>query len=330
MKKTWGLAALLMVAILCAMPWACSSSKSAPVGPSGGGSGTDSPTPTVTVTTTPTPTPDCASVPDISPAINALAVGGVTDIMGDDTIGMPGLDLEGFGPTGSLFGFQVNAAVTLHFSLCATENPPNSDRDMWMAIRAGSCGSRVDLVSNDDSCDLLPQLPAFYPTPGVNYYVVAADAGPGSPFKMRVLSGPVPGAVQMVSPVSTPQTTVQGNQLSCAAAFNLGTLGTGDSAAEGSIEDEVYTDDYYQFQTQNNGGVTVTLDSYDNGLNQADFEIFIYDDCPDSSSNFIGSSTTPGATSQQFIFTAAAGGSYIVDVNAAFGAGPYRLTLQTP
>jgi hypothetical protein len=332
-KRIFGVLLLLLFPAL--LPLACKSGGNSLSSPSGPPGPTSTFTPTFTPSPTPTftPTPNCTTVPDISAAINSLSNGGITDISGDDATDTPGLYLDGLGSTGNIFSFHVSSAVTLSFSLCPTENPPESDRDMILAIRSGYCGTRTDIAFNDDACDLLPEIQGFQAAPGVDYYVVPMDYGQGVSYDLRILSGPVPGLVCTMTPVSTPQAVPQGQQPDCTTAYPLGTLGTGDSVATGHLDDEVNTDDYYSLVPTNSGTVTVSLDCYDNGLNQADFQIFGYQSPCGSPETLISngsSSTTPGATFQQFNFPATAGVTYIIDVDAYFGGGPYRLTLQTP
>ncbi len=334
-KLAFGISVLVLLPVL--LPWACNSGGNSPSSPSGHGSGpiatftstfTPSPTPTLS------PTPNCATVPDISAAINSLSNGGITDISGNDATDTPGLYLDGLGSTGNIFSFHVSSAVTLTFSLCPTENPPDSDRDMILAVRGGSCGTRTDAAFNDDSCDLLAEIQGFLAVPG-DYYVVVMDYGQGSPYDLRILSGAVPGVVCTVSPTSTPQAVYAGQHPNCSEAYDLGNgaqLPTGDSAVTGSnLDDAVNTDDYYSFVPANSGTVTVSLDCYDNGLNQADFQLLAYDGCPDSNQNFVASSSAQTAVqSLNFPVTASAGVTYFIDANAIFGGGTYRLTVQTP
>jgi len=313
---------------------ACNSNS--PSSPSGGGSPSFTPTPSFTPSPTPTlsPTPDCTTVPDISSTINGLSSGGITDILGNDASGTPGLYLEGLGSTGNIFRFQVSSPMTLTFSLCPTENPPISDRDMILAIRSGACGATADAAFNDDSCDLLPEIPSFHASPGITYYVVPMDYGPGAPYDLRILSGPLPGVVCTVTPVSTPQALPAGQHLTCAAAYDLGKgspLSTGDSVGTGQLDDSTNTDDYYSFIPANSGTVTVSLDCYDNGLNQADFDLYGFSGCSSGTDQGpVNSSTAPNTVFQQFNFNASAGATYFIDVNAYFGGGTYRLTVQTP
>ena len=105
-------------------------------------------------------------------------------------------------------------------------------------------------------------------------------------------------------------------------------MGTGQRIGTGQIDDSVNTDDYYSFTPSHSGAVTAaTLDCFDNGMGATDFDIYGFSDCPTATS--VGASTSTNPV-ERFTFTATAHTTYYVDVNAYFGSGTYRLTVQTP
>lgn len=318
---------------LALLPLACGGSKggNAITSPAGSGNNSSQATntfsPTQTLTPTITNTPDCL---DATP-IATTSING-PDIHGNDTGDTPPMNLEGTGPNGDLYSFTLTSTTTLSFSLCPTED---ESRDTYMILRAGHCWNQSGEYTNDDACDYLSELTNLSLGAGTYYLLITENGGDGpAPYILRVRSGTISGPVYTVTSTATATAVPSGEQLNCSVARDLGAgspLPTGETIVTGQLDDVVNTDDYYMVEPANSGTVTITLDGYDNGLNQADFDLYLNSGCSGTTdTGFITSSTTVGATSQQITFTATGGTGYFIDVYAAFGAGTYRLTVQTP
>jgi hypothetical protein len=310
------------------VPLACNSGNgNSPTSPSHSGlpTNTNTVTATPTSTATITPTPNCQdATPIATTSINGPA------IQGNDATDLPPMNLDGYGPNGDVYTFTLSSPATLNFSLCPTDD---DERDMVMILRAGHCWSPDTVFGPDNACDSLPEITGFPATQVGNpyYLIVAENGGDGAdPYTLLVTSGSVPGVICTVTPTSTPQAVAEGEQQSCQAAYNLGSLGPGDSVATGYLTDDADTDDWYTFTANDSGPVTVTMDCFDNGLGQVDFDIYGFNSCPTTSGSSVGSSSSENNPEEQFVFTAMAGATYFIDANAYFGGGPYRLTIQVP
>lgn len=289
--------------------------------------GTCPPTPTYTRTITPTPTntPSCTGYTDVTSNIDGA------DINGDDTTSTPALiNFEGFGPHGTVYTFTLTSPKVLNFSLCPTED---GNRSTFLAVRSSCWNPGTDLASNSGYCDNLSEVVGLS-LPSGTYYLVMGDSpsAPTSlgPYVLRIKSGNLPSVVATVSPTSTPQAVPSGTYSSCTSPYDLNggsQVGTADRVATGQIDDTTNTDDFYSFTPSHSGSVTVTLDSFDNGMNTADFDIYGDSNCPLGGTGWSSSGVTPV---EQFTFTATAHTTYYVDVNAYFGSGSYRLTVRTP
>lgn len=313
---------ILFLTVFCTLlSLACNGGGNGPAGPtSGPPAATATPTTTTTSTPTATLTPSCTGYTDITANI------GGADVQGNDSTDFPAMDLEGTGPNGDVYTFNLSSAATLTFSLCPTDD---FDRDTYLFLRSGHCWNKTGELSNDDACDLLSEIAGAVLSPGTYFLIVTENGGDGpGPYTLRITSGAVPVVVCTATPVSTPQAVPVGQHSSCSLAYSLGSLGTGDSVATGHLDDSVNIEDWHSFTPVNGGTVTVTVDCYDNGLGQADFEVFGYGQCPAGSS--VGSSTSQGTTVKQFIFVALASTTYYLDIFDNFGSGNYRLTVQTP
>jgi hypothetical protein len=96
----------------------------------------------------------------------------------------------------------------------------------------------------------------------------------------------------------------------------------------GQLDEIVNTDDFVSFRPASSGTVTVTLDCFDNGLNNVDFDIVAASNCT-ASPNIVGQALTVNPV-EQFTFSGNAGTTYYVNIEAFLGSGAYRLTVQTP
>lgn len=315
---------LMLSGLSILSPFACSKSgNNNPTSPSGGGSDstlTFTMTPTQTFTPTVTLTPNCLGFTDVTANIDGPPVAG------PDT-GVPAMDLGGYGPNGDVYTFTLTTTEILNFSLCATDD---DTRDMVLFVRQNYCWNETGQLFNDDDCDLLPELTGESLLPGT-YYIIAADynsAVPPAPYTMIIKSGSL-SPIYTVTPTVSSTAITPGTHPSCSVAYDLGqgSQVTGEYVVTGQIDDTVDVDDYYSFDPLNTGPVTVTMDGFDNGLGQADFDIYGYSNCPTSTS--VGSSTTTNPV-EQFSFSVTAGSTYYLQANAYFGGGPYRLTVQTP
>ncbi len=280
---------------------------------------------TPTPSLTPTETPSCSGYTDVSGNIDGA------DFGGDDTSSTPSLiNLEGYGPNGNVYTFTLASPKTLNFSLCPTEDP---NRITFLAIRSSCWDSSTDKATNSGYCDDLSEIVGLSLSAGTYYIVMAEGSGsiPG-PYDLRIKSGNI-GTVCTVTPVSTPQAVTPGTYNSCSNVYDLNggnPISTGERVGTGQIDDSINTDDYYSFTPRNNGPVTVTLDCFDNGMCTTDFDIYGFNNCPvGGTPTSVGSSNTTNPV-EQFSFTASGGTTYYVDVSAYFGAGTYRLTVQTP
>lgn len=320
-RMCFGLIFLVILSIF--IPLACSQSGSNnnPTSPSSGNSNSATTfTPTATVTSTPTitPTPDCVGYTDVTSNIDGASIAGL------DT-GKPAMALEGYGPSGDVYTFTLTTTKILNFSLCATDD---DSRDMVLFVRQNHCWNESGESFNDDFCDLLPEITGVSLGPGT-YYIIAADhdaSVPPAPYTMIIKSGNL-SPVYTVTPTVSSTALTAGNQRTCAAAYNIGNSVTGEYVFTGQLDDTVNVDDYYSFTPLNSGTVTVTMDGFDNGLGQADFDLYGYSNCPTVTS--VGSSTTNNPV-ETFSFLVTAGATYYLQANAYFGGGTYRLTVQTP
>jgi hypothetical protein len=298
------------------------------------GSVTSTPTRTGTAqTSTPTPTntpnPGCPSVADITVNINGADYEG-------DTAGHtlpPGINLDQAGSfNGDLLTFTLSGPQTLDFSLCPTED---IQRNLALYIRP-NCSSSTGEAYNAGFCLGLPQITGLSLPAGTYYAILSANGGASTltSYSLRVKTGSVASAVCTVVPSVSPVAVTAGTYQNCSNVFPLNggsPLGTGQAIATGQLDDTTNTDDFYTFTTSHSGTVTVTLDCFDNGMNNVDFDIYAATTCPTDGTDplLIASGATTDPV-EQFTINAAAGTPYYIDVSAFLGGGNYRLTVQAP
>ena|GEM_PF-2393707 len=312
---------------------------------------TISPTPTITRSPTPTPTgktatatftatpsPTGSPVPTNTPNANCPTNADVTsyidgaDYVGNDTghtisAGIP-LD-HGGTYIGDVLTFTLTTAKTLNFSLCPTED---LSRATIMYIRS-DCTNISGESFNLGYCAGLPQIVNLSLSAGTYYIILAESGGDGpAPYALRIKSGSTASPICTVVASASPVNLTPGTHMSCSAsfAFNGGVTASGQRIGTGNLDDTTNTDDFYTFVPAVSGTATITLDCFDNGLNNVDFDIYAADTCPGSGKPpLLGQSATTDPV-EQFTFAVTAGTTYYVDVEAYLGTGPYRLTVQTP
>lgn len=294
--------------------------------PTATASPTSSPTGTVPGATN-TPNPSCPSNGDVTAYIDN------SQYVGNDTghILPASIDLDhGGGLNGDLLTFTLSSSETLNIGLCATED---LNRNLDIYVRP-VCNSTTSEYYSGPYCAGLGQIANMSLSAGSYYIILSEDTnsdGPGA-YALRIKSGSIASAVCTVVPTVTPIAVPSGTYNSCSAvfAFNSGAAASGERIATGQLDDTTNTDDFYSVIPTSSGTVTVTLDCFDNGMNNVDFDIFAAASCPTGSTPpLIGSSATTDPV-EQFTFPCAAGSTYYIDVEAYLGSGSYRLTVQTP
>lgn len=304
-------------------------------------------TPTFTVTITPTGTISPTATPLCTNAIDVTSYIDNGDYLGDDNPhALPaGLNLDHGGlSVGDILTFTLAASTELNFSLCATEDP---DRKLVLYIRP-VCVSSSGETFNAGYCEGLPEITGLTLAAGTYYMIIAENTGTDAPaggnYDLRIKSGNVSSVICNPFPGVVPEAISPTMYGSCSAIYQLngdppdGQFGapfSGIRQATGSLDESdtiANSDDFVSFTPLYSGGVTVTLDCFDNGLNVQDFDIFVASSCPTavgSSPSIITQSDSMNPT-ELCTFAGTGGTTYYVDVDAYQGTGPYRLTIQTP